>query len=197
MALHENKTDMAARREQGLDRPSRTQDIDVPFRMLNRLAAEMDRVFDDFGLGRSRFVPRWDAASSPSTLISQGRFMPEMEMHQDDHDLIIRVDLPGMKKDDIKVDVTGDAIAIEGERRQEQKSETGGIYRTERSYGKFCRTIPLPEGAMAEQAEATFDDGVLEIRMPAPPEQFSRGRRLEIQEGKQATSAPGRESAKK
>jgi len=57
------------------------------------------------------------------------------------------------------------------------------VYRSERSYGGFSRTIRLPEGAMTDQARASFKDGVLEIRMPAPPEQVTRGRRLEIKEG--------------
>jgi HSP20 family protein len=82
--------------------------------------------------------------------------------------------------------VTDDSITISGERRQEQEGERGGVYRSERSYGSFCRTIPLPEGAMTDQAKATFTDGVLEITMPAPPEQVTRGRRLEIKEGSEA-----------
>jgi HSP20 family protein len=91
-----------------------------------------------------------------------------------------------MKKDDVSIDVTDNDITISGERRQEQESERGGIYRSERSYGSFRRTIPLPEGAIADQAKATFKDGVLEVRMPAPPEQVTRGRRLEINEGTDA-----------
>ena len=55
------------------------------------------------------------------------------------------------------------------------------MYRSERSYGSFYRVVPLPEGAIAEQAKATFRDGVLEITMPAPP--ASKGRKLEITEG--------------
>jgi len=87
-----------------------------------------------------------------------------------------------MKKDDVCIDVTENDITISGERRQEQETERGGLYRSERSYGSFCRTIPLPEGAMTDQAKASFKDGVLEVRMPAPPEPVTRGRRLEIKE---------------
>ena len=83
----------------------------------------------------------------------------------------------------MKVEVTEDAVTIQGERRREHEEERGGVYRSERSYGSFYRAIPLPEGAMTDQAKATFKDGVLEIRMPAPPEQVTRGRRLEISEG--------------
>jgi HSP20 family protein len=86
-----------------------------------------------------------------------------------------------MKKDEVSVDITDDAITIQGERKRESEEEREGFYRTERSYGSFCRVIPLPEGAMTEQAKANFRDGVLEVTMPAPP--APKGRRLEIGEG--------------
>ena len=189
MAADERKSDLTPRREQGLDRPRGLWSANDPFRMLNRLAGEMDRVFEDFGLGRNRwFMPTW-GETWPS--LRQMPWMPDVEVRQQDHDLIVRVDLPGLKKDDVKVNVTDDAITIEGERKHEAKTEEHGIYRTERSYGQFSRTIPLPEGVIAEQAKASFDNGVLEIRMPAPPEQVSRGRQLEIQEGASTASRGG------
>ena len=110
---------------------------------------------------------------------------PEIEVTQQGNELVVRADLPGLKKDDVCIDVTDTDISISGERRQEEETQREGVYRSERSYGSFCRTIPLPEGAMADQAKATFKDGVLEIRMPAPP-QATRGRRLEIKEAAEA-----------
>jgi HSP20 family protein len=83
----------------------------------------------------------------------------------------------------VKVDVTDGAVTIQGERRREREEEQAGVYRSERSYGSFYRAIPLPDGAIADQAKASFNNGVLEITMPAPPEQVNRGRRLEINEG--------------
>jgi HSP20 family protein len=80
----------------------------------------------------------------------------------------------------VKVDVTDVAITIQGERRREHEEDREGYYRSERSYGSFYRTVPLPDGAMTDQAKATFKDGVLEIRMPAPPEQVTRGRRRAV-----------------
>ena len=98
-------------------------------------------------------------------------------------ELVVRADLPGLTKDDVKVYVTEDGIMIQGERKREDEEEREGVYRSERSYASFRRVIPLPEGAITDQAKATFKDGVLEITMPAPPEQVRRGRRLEITEG--------------
>lgn len=133
---------------------------------LDRFADEIESVFNGFGINRRR----------------PGVWAPDVELSQRDHELVVRADLPGMKREDVHVDVTDHDITISGERRQEQREEREGFYRTERSYGTFCRTIALPEGALADQATATFKDGVLEVKLPAPPEQVTRGRRLEIKD---------------
>jgi HSP20 family protein len=151
--------------------------------MLENFASEMDRVLGDFGLARSWSVPRWDRAwfgsTEGSNVIS---WAPDIDVYQKDNELIVRADLPGMKKEDVHIDLTENDLTISGERRHEQESERGGVYRSERSYGHFLRAIRLPEGAMTDQAKATFKDGMLEIRIPSPPEHVTRGRRLEIQD---------------
>jgi len=86
----------------------------------------------------------------------------------------------------VHVEVTDDALLITGERRSEHEERQGGTFRSERSYGTFRRQIPLPEGVSADQATATFKDGVLQITMPAPKRQ-ERSRRIEIQ----SASTPG------
>jgi HSP20 family protein len=146
-----------------------------PFRTLQRLSDEFDRMFDDFGFGRrSMATPLWKGAGS-------GMWAPDIEVFQRGDQLVIKADLPGLSKDDLTIDLTDDAVSIQGERKAEQKEEREGYYRSERSYGSFHRVVPLPDGAITEQAKADFRDGVLEITMPAPP--ASRGRRLEISEG--------------
>jgi HSP20 family protein len=107
---------------------------------------------------------------------------PDIDVYQKNDQLIIKADVPGLTKDDVSVDITDDAVTIQGERKAEREEEREGFYRTERSYGNFCRVIPLPEGAITEQAKANFRDGVLEITMPAPPA-ATKSRRLEIAEG--------------
>ena len=151
-----------------------------PFSMLERFADEMDRVFENFGFGglRSR-----QSGGGFGMLSGEDMWAPELEVFHRNSELVIRADLPGLTKDDVKVDVSDSQVTIEGERRRQQEEEREGIYRSERSYGRFYRTIPLPEGVMADQAKATFRNGVLEITIPAPPEQARRGRRLEIGEG--------------
>jgi HSP20 family protein len=109
---------------------------------------------------------------------------PNIEVFQRANEFVIRADLPGMDKGDVIVDIADDAVTIRGERREDHEEEHDGFYRSERVYGSFYRVIPLPEGAIAETAKATFRNGVLEIVVQAPPREVSRGRRVEIEEGK-------------
>lgn len=181
--MAEKTTEMASRERQQLTRREPLWAAS-PFRMLERFADDIDRVFEDFGFGRTWLAP-YGGRTWMRTPFHPGleAWTPEVEVYQQNNELVVRADLPGTKREDVSVDLTDHDITISGERRQEHETERGGVYRSERSYGSFHRTIPLPEGSITEQAKATFKDGVLEIRMPAPPEQVTRGRRLEIKEG--------------
>lgn len=169
---HTAMTPAREKRRLGLSRPSTWEGS--AFSALQRMADEMDRMFEDLGVG-------YRGASPLSRELGAFAWAPEVEVFQKNNELTIRADLPGLKREEVSVDVTDDAVTIEGERRHEQEEEREGLYRSERSYGSFCRVIPLPQGAITDEAKATFKDGVLEITMPAPP--ASRGRRLEIAEG--------------
>jgi HSP20 family protein len=142
---------------------------------MQRMADEMDRWFDDFGFGRRWLRPSWRETGAEL-------WAPEVEVFHKNNELTIRADLPGLRREDVTVDITDNEVTIQGERKHEKEEEREGYYRSERGYGRFCRVIPLPEGAISDQAKATFTDGVLEITMPAPP--ASKGRRLEIGEAK-------------
>jgi HSP20 family protein len=164
-----------------------------PFTLLQRLANEMTGVFDEFGIGHAALSPR--AGRSPARSQAQSTtapavplWAPDVDVFQRGNELVIRADLPGVDADNIVVEVGDDAITISGAREQEQEEERDGIYRFERSYGAFFRMIPLPEGAIVDQAKANFKDGVLEIVVPAPPEQVSRGRRIEISKSSEGSS---------
>ena len=135
-----------------------------------------------FGFGRGWLTPR-QGFRWPRPLVGRGEaWLPDVEMLQRNNELVIRADLPGLTKEDVKVEITENAVTIQGERRREHEEEKGGVYRSERSYGSFSRVIALPEGAITDQAKASFKDGVLEITMPAPPDTVTRGRKLEVTE---------------
>jgi len=99
-----------------------------------------------------------------------------------DNRLITKVDLPGMKKEDVKVEVTDGRLALSGERKHESEEKKDTFYRSEREYGSFCRTVPLPEGVKLEDIKATFADGVLEVSIPLPARAEATVRQVEIEE---------------
>jgi HSP20 family protein len=155
-----------------------------PFAMMRRISDEMDRLFENFGMGRGAFPafdPGW-TADARGTQSAPSMWTPHIEVSEREGKLLVQADLPGIKREDINVQIEQDAIIIQGHRHQEQSGNESGYYRSERSYGSFYRTIPLPEGANAESASASFRDGVLRIELDAPREQ-QRGRKLEIRDG--------------
>jgi HSP20 family protein len=155
-----------------------------PFSFMRRFSEEMDRLFEDFGFGRGWLAPSFGRELFPAGFgdLGQSLWSPQVEVFEREGRLVVRADLPGLTKDDVKVEVADDALTISGERRSEHEEKREGFYRSERSYGSFRRRIPLPEGVNADEADATFRNGVLEITMQAPQRQ-QRGRRLEIADG--------------
>ena len=155
-----------------------------PFSLMRSLADQMDRFFEDFvGLGGSRGLrqPVQPSASQGSgQALSQGVWYPQVEVRERDGKLVICTDLPGMRKEDVNVEIRDNALILQGERRQESEQSGESFYRSERSYGHFQRVIPLPEGVDAGQAQASFKDGVLEISVPLPQRESPQGRRIEI-----------------
>jgi HSP20 family protein len=106
--------------------------------------------------------------------------VPPIEVSERDGNFVIQVEMPGQTLEDIKVEVTSDAVNIEGERAIEQEENRGDVYRTECSYGRFYRSIPLPEGANVEQARARYDNGILEVSIPVAKSQ-SNSRQLPVE----------------
>jgi HSP20 family protein len=153
-----------------------------PFALMRRFTEEMDRMFGGFGFDGGRFgFPALAEFTSGLGELGQAVWSPQVEIFERDGKLVVRADLPGLKKEDFKVEVVNDTLIIQGKREQAQEEERDGFYRSERSYGTFQRAIPLPEGANIEQASAKFQDGVLEITMPAPQRVQQQGRQIQIQ----------------
>lgn len=160
-----------------------------PFALMQRLSTDMNHMFDAFNSGGflgSRFGRG-----------SEGGWSPEIEMYERDNQLIVCADLPGMKKDDIHVEITDEALVIYGERQHEFADTQDGYQRSERSYGSFYRVIPLPDDIDPEQMRASFQDGVLKITVPLPAQQRRQGRRIDIQESDSSQSRQTPSSANK
>jgi len=176
---------LAAREREGtgpLQRREASSWLASPFEFVDRMAQEMDRTFDrmfrDVGMPHRTWLTRPFRSRDREEL-----WAPRIEAFQKGDRFIIRADLPGLKKDDVQVEITDEAITIRGERHMEHEEEREGYYHSERQYGQFYRSVPIPDGVITESAQASFKNGVLEISMPAPPAEATRGRRLEIEEG--------------
>jgi HSP20 family protein len=154
---------------------------------MRRMAEDMDRIFQDFGLGPVGLgiAPAlgggldrelWREAAA----LDQAVWAPQVEMFRRGDRIVVRADLPGLRKDDVRVEVDDGVLTISGERSEEHEEDRGDFYRSERSYGQFYRAIPLPEGVTADQAEATFKDGVLEVTIPAPKQSERKARQVQI-----------------
>jgi HSP20 family protein len=101
-----------------------------------------------------------------------------MDLVETDEHFVLKADLPGMTESDVSIEVENNVLTIAGERKTEQRAEREGYYRIERAFGSFARSLTLPEGIDAESVTATFDNGVLEVRIPKPAQ--AKPRRVQI-----------------
>lgn len=157
-------------------RPSRASAS--PFGLLGRMMEDMDRLFADFGFPsstRSTISP-WSEGGLGSQVQA---WSPDLEVFERDGNLVVRADLPGMKPEDVQVNVEDDVLTLKGERKDERETRREGYYHCERSYGRFERRVALPRGLDPNGIDAKFDNGVLEISAPMPKEQ-ARGRRIDV-----------------
>jgi HSP20 family protein len=138
-------------------------------RELSSLQAEMNRLFHTF----------FDTPTSGTGTGTGGngglrRWHPAMDLVETDEHFVLRADLPGVDENDVKVELEDSVLSISGERRHEQEVKKGGYYRIERATGSFARTLTLPDGIDADAVQASFDKGVLEVRIPKPAERKPR-----------------------
>ena len=158
----------------------RTPEFFNPFQMMRRFTKDMERMFEDFnGFTVPTFFRR---GFEPFRMeFDDVKWVPPLEVFFKDEQFMVRADLPGLTKDDVKIEVTDEFLTISGERKEEKEEKREGFYQTERNYGSFFRQIPLPENVKTENATATFINGVLEITMPATKVEKPI-RKLEIKE---------------
>jgi HSP20 family protein len=142
-----------------------------PLRELNTLQSEMNRLFNTV----------FDAPSGAGNGGTLRRWMPAMDLLESGDHFVLRADLPGMSEDDVKIELEDATLTISGERKAEHESDGEGYYRVERASGSFQRSLTLPKGVDPEAVSASFDRGVLEVRIPKPEER--KPRRIEIAGG--------------
>jgi HSP20 family protein len=147
-----------------------------PFRELSTLQNEMNRLFNTV------FDTPSGGGNGGSTL---RRWMPAMDLVETEDHFVLRADLPGLSEDDVKIEFEDGTLTVSGERKAEHESKSEGYYRVERASGAFSRSLTLPQGIDPEAVTASFDRGVLEVRIPKPEER--KPRRIEIGTGGQKT----------
>ena len=165
----------SARDQPAPPRSDRDRQSFAPFSIMRRGLDEMERLF------ASGLRGEWDQVRRGWQQL--GDWSPAIEAFQRGNEFVIRVDAPGMSRQDVQVEVGDDTVTIHGERRQDRQEEREGMFWTERGYGSFTRTVPLPAGAIADSAKASVTNGVLEVVMQAPSAETRRGRRLDISGG--------------
>ncbi len=134
-------------------------------RMLAEPGALLRRVFRDFDAWSE---PRFPLAGLRRRTSAEAPWMPPLEMSERDQRLAITLELPGLKKEDIAVNLTDEGLVIEGERAHDAAESNDEWFTTERTYGRFYRVVPLPEAVDFKQVRAMFRNGVLEISVPIP-----------------------------
>jgi HSP20 family protein len=153
-----------------------------PFALLRQMTSELDRAFENWPSFR------WPSFAQPTTS-DIAAWSPKIDVLERDNRLITRVDLPGMKKEDVSVEVFDGHLALSGERKRETEEKKDNVYRCEREYGSFYRAVPLPDGVKLEDVKATFSDGVLEVSVPLPTRSEANGRKVQIEETKKAAKS--------
>jgi HSP20 family protein len=140
-----------------------------PARELDSLQSDLNRLFDGFFQGRTA-----DGGTAR-------RWIPAMDLVETQEHLVLRADLPGMSEDDLDIEVKDGVLTISGERKAEREEKSEGFHRVERAFGRFSRSLSLPEGVNADQVNANFENGVLEVKIPKPEE--TKPHRVQIGRG--------------
>jgi HSP20 family protein len=125
-----------------------------PAREVDSLQSEVNRVFDAFfGNAGGTRTRRW---------------VPAMDLVETEDHLVLKADLPGMRREDVEIEIKDGVLTVAGERSADHEEKSEGFYRVERAFGRFSRSLTLPDGIDADSVAADFEDGVLEVRIPKP-----------------------------
>jgi len=139
-----------------------------PFALLRK---EIDELFDNFfrDFEMEPYFGRW-----------RDRFTPSVDVVEDEKEVRVSAELPGMDEKDIEVTLNRDSLTIKGEKKEEKEDRGKDYYHMERSYGSFTRTIPLPVDVDTDRAEATFKKGVLTVRIPKTREAIEEKKKITV-----------------
>jgi HSP20 family protein len=135
-----------------------------PVRELNTIQNEMNRLFNTF----------FEAGPGNGGTTGLRQWIPPMDLVETDDDFVLRADLPGLSEGDVNIELEDNVLTVSGERKAEHEERKEGYYRVERASGSFSRSLTLPEGVDPNAVRASFDRGVLEVRIPKPEQRKPR-----------------------
>jgi HSP20 family protein len=135
-----------------------------PVTELNTIQNEMNRLFNTF----------FDQPAATGRNGNSRRWLPAMDLVETDDHYVLRADLPGLSDDDVNIQLEDNVLTISGERKAEHETNQDGLYRLERAFGTFTRSLTLPDGVDPDSVQAHFNRGVLEIRIPKPEQKKPR-----------------------
>src|SRR5262245_42923132 len=149
-----------------------------PFELMRRFSEDVDRLFNSLGFSSMSSVGTYSRPGETGRQLGQWSGMgmstwtPSVDIMTRGDDLVVNVDLPGIKPEDVRVEADDDSLIIQGQTGKQDERKGQGYYYSERSYGSFFRRMPLPPGVNANQATAQFNNGVLEINLPGAVKQL-------------------------
>jgi HSP20 family protein len=148
-----------------------------PFMALTGWERDMDRMLDDFFGRRTR--PWWPERWFRTDELEMRA--PTVDVFEEKDDIIVKAELPGIEKDNIEVNLTDHTLTIKGEKKKQEEVKEENYYRAERSYGSFLRTVDLPKDVRADKVKASFNNGILEVRMPKTEEAKSKEVKVKVE----------------
>lgn len=147
-----------------------TRRAHAPYRALQQ---EIDNMFNEF----ASLTPWSDSEF-------WGEFSPRLNVAESEKEIEVTAELPGIDEEDVEISISQDVLTIKGEKKQEQEESEGSLYRMERRYGSFCRSIELPSGVVdADEAQASYKNGVLTVLLPKREEVQETTKRIAVNAG--------------
>lgn len=165
--------------EKGKEKGKETKELAPwrPFADLTRWERDMERMMDSFFDRRMRqwWPEKWFGGEGMLT------GAPALDVYEDKDDLVVKAELPGLDKENVEVNLTDHTLVIKGEKKKEEETKQESYFRSERSYGRFVRTLQLPKDVQADKVKASFKNGVLEVRMPKTEEAKAKEIKVKVE----------------
>ena len=152
-----------------------------PARELRTMQNDMNRLFGTF----------FDSTAPGNGAAPARRWIPAIDVVENTDEFVLKADLPGLSEGDVNVELDDNVLKISGERTSEHEQRKDGFYRVERAFGRFSRSLTLPEGVSADSIQATFDNGVLEVHIQKPEQR--KPQKVAISVGHEANTIAGAE----